>query len=281
MKKVLSLVALIGTMVWGAQAQIVTPQPSPGAKLTQTVGLTEVTVEYSRPGARGREVFGNLVPFGQIWRTGANAATNITFSDDVKLGGEEVPAGTYALYTIPTASDWTIIIHKHTTHWGANEYDEAQDLARFVVPSKQSGAFVETFTIDVHSMNDNMAMISLQWANTLVNLPLEVNYKDKVMASIERTLAGPSANDYASAANFYLSTDQDLGTALEWISKATEMRPDAFWWVHIQARIYMAMGEKAKAKAAAEKSKEIAANAPNDFGYVANNNRLLEEIAKM
>ena len=133
--------------------------------------------------------------------------------------------------------------------------------------------------MDLNNLNDNKANISLVWENTKVDIPLEVNYAEKVMASIDRTLAGPSANDYANAANFYLSQGKDLGEALAWITKAVEMRPEAFWYVHTQAKIHLAMGDKAKAKAAAEKSKEMASKAPNDFGYIANNNMLLEQIA--
>lgn len=272
------MAAFVAVCTWGAHAQIVTPQPSPSATLTQTVGLTEVTVEYSRPSLRGREGFGKLVPYGKLWRTGANASTKITFSDDVKLGGEDIPAGKYALYTIPGESEWTIVVHKNLTHWGTGGYVEAEDLARFQVKSMELPMTFETFSIDVHSFQDNTASISIMWENTGVSIPLEVNYKDAVMASIERTLAGPSAGDMASAANFYLANGEDMDQALEWINQAIDMRPEAFWYVHTQAKIYYEMGEMKKAKEAAMKSKEMAAAAPDDFGYVANNDMLLEKI---
>ena len=279
MKNLVTAVALLLIGFAGAQAQIVTPQPSPTATLSQTVGLTEVEIVYSRPGLRDRQAFGKLVPYGQIWRTGANASTKISFSDPVMLGGQEIPAGTYALYTIPGEKEWTVIVHKNLTLWGEGGYDQAEDLVRFTVPATKVTDKVETFTMDLNNLNDNQANISLVWENTKVDIPLEVNYAEKVMASIDRTLAGPSANDYANAANFYLSQGKDLGEALAWITKAVEMRPEAFWYVHTQAKIHLAMGDKAKAKAAAEKSKEMASKAPNDFGYIANNNMLLEQIA--
>ena len=279
MKNLVTAVALLLIGFAGAQAQIVTPQPSPTATLSQTVGLTEVEIVYSRPGLRDRQAFGKLVPYGQIWRTGANASTKISFSDPVMLGGQEIPAGTYALYTIPGEKEWTVIVHKNLTLWGEGGYDQAEDLVRFTVPATKVTDKVETFTMDLNNLNDNQANISLVCENTKVDIPLEVNYAEKVMASIDRTLAGPSANDYANAANFYLSQGKDLGEALAWITKAVEMRPEAFWYVHTQAKIHLAMGDKAKAKAAAEKSKEMASKAPNDFGYIANNNMLLEQIA--
>ena len=281
MKKVLSLVALMGALTLTAKAQIQTPQPSPTAKLTQTVGLTEVTVDYSRPGMKGRAIFGDLVPFGTIWRTGANASTKITFSDDVKLGGKEIPAGTYALYSIPGETDWTIIVHNNLTLWGAGGYDEADDLVRFTVKPTKTQATHESFTIDIHSFDANKATISLMWENTKVDLPLEVNFNDKVMASIERTMAGPSANDYYAAANYYLSNGGDLNKASEWIKKAVDARPEAFWVIHVQAKIYAKMGKKDEALAAAKKSLEAAKVAADDFGYIANNERLIEEIKKM
>ncbi|MEL6538428.1 MAG: DUF2911 domain-containing protein [Bacteroidota bacterium] len=278
MKNLVLLAALVAVCTLGAHAQIVTPQPSPSATLTQTVGLTEVTIEYSRPSLRGREGMGKLVPYGAMWRTGANASTKITFSDNVMLGGEEIPAGKYALYTIPGENEWTIVVHKNLTHWGVGNYDESEDLARFVVKSMELPMKYETFTIDVHSFMDNKASISLMWDNTGVNIPLEVSYKDQVMASIERTLAGPSSGDLANAATFYLNNGEDLEQAMDWITKAIELRPEAFWYVHTQAKIYLELGDKQMAKEAAMKSKEMAAAAPNDFGYVANNEMLLEKI---
>lgn len=265
-----------------ANAQLKTPQPSPTATLQQAVGLTDVEVIYSRPGAKGRTVFGELVPFGEIWRTGANSSTKIKLSDDVKIGGQDVPAGQYAIYTIPSAEEWTIIIYKGLENWGAGGYDKEQDVARFTVkPTKLTDKY-ETFTMDFSNLETNKANLNLIWENTKVSFPIETPTDAQVEKQIAEMMAGPSANSYYGAARFYLEKEKEMAKAELWIAKAVELSPEAFWMMHVQARILAKNGKKKEALAAAEKSMKMAKeNKGGDFGYVANNEKLIKEIKAM
>lgn len=257
-----------------AAAQLQTPAASPFAKLEQKVGLTDVTVEYSRPSMKGREIFGGLVPFGKIWRTGANQPTKLTFSQDVTLGGEAVPAGTYALYTIPGEAEWTVIVSRKTDLWGASGYDEANDLARFTVKPESLSDEVETFAIGLESLRNDSAELVLDWELTRVSLPLELNTKEQVIAQIEELKGTPefeNANALYSAGTFYHESGMELETALEWVSKACSLRESpAFWMFARKARIEMDLGLKSEAKASAQKTLELATAAGNsDYQKIA------------
>lgn len=261
-------------------AQLKTPQPSPSLTFKQTVGLTEITVEYSRPGVKGRTIFGDLIPYGEIWRTGANASTKIEVSDDVKIGGKDVPAGKYALYTIPNKDEWTIILHKNTSYWGVGEYKEEEDLVRFNVKSSESSNSVESFTINFGTFTEAGANMSLSWANTMVSFAIETNTSAMVEKQIKELLIdGPAAGTYAGAARYYLDNDKDMNQALDWMNKAIEKRPDAFWYVHQKAKMQAKLGMKKEAIATAEKSLEMAKSSKGgDYGYIANNEKLIEEL---
>jgi hypothetical protein len=263
-----------------AFGQIKAPQPSPEATLTQAVGLTNVEIVYSRPGAKGRTVFGDVVPFGEIWRTGANSSTKITLSDNVKIGGQDVPAGTYAIYTIPGKEEWTIILHKYLENWGAGGYDQTQDLARFTVKPTMMTENYESFTIDFASFASGKAMIDMRWENTKVSFAIETPTDVMMEKQIKAQLIdGPSAGTYASGAGYYLEKGEKLDLAATWIVKAIELRPEAFWYLHTEAKILAKQGKKKEAIAAAEKSMEMAkANKEGDFGYVGNNERLIKEL---
>lgn len=277
-KFILSAAALF--LAVGTQAQIKAPQPSPTAELEQLVGLTEVEIEYSRPGKKGREVFGSLVPYGEIWRTGANASTKITVSDDVTIGGQKVPAGQYALYTIPGKDEWTIIIHKHLENWGAGGYQSSEDLCRFTVKPTMLNDTYETFTIDFSDLTTSSANIELKWDNVKVSFPIVTPADEMVEQQIKAQLVdGPAAGTYYTAARFYLEKNENLDQALTWINKAVEMRPEAFWYIHVKAKVLAAKGMKKEAIAAANKSMELAkANKDGDFGYVKNNEDLIKKI---
>jgi len=263
-----------------ANAQLNAPQPSPEASIEQIVGLTKVEIEYSRPGMKGRKVFGELVPFGEIWRTGANSSTKITVEHDVKIGGQAVPKGTYALYTIPGKDEWTVIIYKSLENWGAGGYDQTQDLCRFTVKPTATADKYETFTIDFSNLTNNSGNIDLKWENTKVSLLIETPTDAIMEKQIKKELIdGPSAGTYFSAGRYYFEKGENLDQALTWVNKAIEMRPDAFWYVHVQAKILFAKGMKKEAIAAAEKSMTMAkANKDGDFGYVLNNEKLIAEI---
>jgi len=265
-----------------ANAQLKTPQPSPTVTIQQAVGLTDVEVIYSRPGTKGRIVFGELVPFGEIWRTGANSSTKIKISDDVKIGGQDVPAGQYALYTIPGKDTWTVIIYKGLENWGSAGYDKTQDVARFdVKPTKLTDKY-ETFTMDFSDFETSGANLNLMWENTKISMPIVTPTDAQVEKQIADMMAGPSANSYYGAARFYLEKEIELEKAEMWITKAIDMRPDAFWMIHVQAKILAKQGKKKEAILAAEKSMKMAKESKDgDFGYVVNNEKLIKEIKAM
>lgn len=289
MKIPLNIIALFAALLLLCQtatAQIETPRPSPLATVTQMVGLTEFTITYSRPGVKDREIFGSLVPYGQVWRTGANASTRMTFEDDVMIGGNKVPAGMYALYSIPGEKEWTIMIYKDLDLGGAvGDYDKTKELVRFTVKPRALNDKVESLTIDWSGFTSSGATLTMSWENTAIDIPVAVNTDDQVMAAINDQLIepkGPDARTYAAAATYYHENGKDLEMALKWMNKAVEMRPEAFWYIHRKAKILKDLGRKKEAIAAAEKSMELAkANEGGDYGYVKNNTDLLEALKKM
>ena len=271
------LALLLGTTV---NAQINTPQPSPSSKVEQKVGLTDVTVEYSRPGMKDRKIYGELVQFGEMWRTGANASTKITFSDDVKVGGKELKKGKYALYTIPGKDEWAIIFYNNTSFWGTpgDKFSEEDVAAKIMVQPKQSGMTFETFTIDINHLRNSSAHINLMWENTVVSIPLEVEVNSRVEKDIENVLAGPSSRDYYTAARFYYDNDKDMKQAHTWVVKANEM--DAkFWQLRLQSLIEAKLGKTAKAIESAKKSMAMAKEAGN-MDYVRMNEKSIAEWTK-
>jgi len=267
-----------------AIAQIDYPSPSPLAKLHQKVGLTDVKVEYSRPAKKGRILFVDVEEFGKIWRTGANASTKISFSDDVTLEGKPVPAGEYALYTIPGKTDWTIMLYKDLSLGGnIGEYDESKEVVRVNVKAEKRSFSVESLTIDIGNISANGATIALIWGEYYVPVKMEVDTDAKVNAQIEDYMKNPLAsvgNNYAQAANFYFRKDKDLNSALEWIDKAIEINPTAFWNIQTKARILGKMENYSGAITAAQKSSEVAKAAENDFGYIDANQKLIDDWSK-
>lgn len=282
-KLVLNLVALALMMMTALQvdAQIRTPSASPTAKFSTTVGLTDVAVEYSRPSVKDRTIFAEdgLVPFGKIWRTGANAATKISFSDDVKLGGQEVKKGDYAVLTTPTANEWKIMLYPYEGgNWSS--YTEKDPAASIKAATKKSGNMVESFTIDLNDLHSTGASLNFMWDKTIVSVPLEVNVDDQVMANIKKTLAGPTGNDYYAAASYYHESGKDLQQALEWIQKATKVDEPMFWQVRREALILADMKKYGEAIKAAEKSMALADKAGNE-DYVRMNKKSIDEWSKM
>jgi hypothetical protein len=249
-----------------AEAQeLQTPAPSPLGTVTQIVGLTEVSISYSRPGVKDREIFGDLVPFGELWRSGANKSTTIEFSDDVKLEGQKVPAGEYALFTIPGKKEWTIIISKNIGS-GTSKYNKEDDVTRFDVKSSTLSDPVERFTIEVTDMTNNSAQIMLKWATTQVSFGMMVDTDSKVMAQIKQVMEDPNledANIYFRAGTYYFSNDKDIAQALKWVNRAVELKPDAFWMSRVKAQIQAKMGDYEAAIKTAELSIKQADKAGN------------------
>ena len=264
------------------QAQLTTPQPSPTATISQKVGLTDVSITYSRPGAKDRVVFGNLVSYGKIWRTGANKCTSISFDTDIQFGGKDVKAGTYSLFTIPGEKEWTVILNSNTELWGAGGYSEEEDIARITVAPSKLGDKVETFTMDFSNFDGGKGHLNLSWENTKVSVLLETPANEAVEKQIKELLVdGPGAGTYYSAARFYLDNDKDLNQALTWINMAIEKRPNAFWYIHQKAKIQAKLGNTKEAIATAEMSLKMAKENKNgDFGYIVNNESLIAELKK-
>ncbi len=277
MKRVFFLSFLMLALM-GVNAQIQTPAASPLATLSQQVGLTDVTISYSRPSARGRVIFGSegIVRYGETWRTGANSATKFSFSDDVKLGGAALKKGEYAVLTVPGAKEWKVMLYPYETgNFGA--YLEKEPAASFTVPAVQmEGLEVETFLINIENVMVSSATIELIWANTYVAIPLEIDTDAKVMASIDKTMAGPSVNDYFAAGSYYHDSGKDLAKALEWVQKATKTGTPRYWQVRKEALILADMGRKQEALTAAQLSLSLAKEAGN-MDYVRMNEASIAE----
>ncbi|RDK87233.1 DUF2911 domain-containing protein [Marinirhabdus gelatinilytica] len=281
MKKIILFVCAIAT-TFAVQAQLETPAPSPSQKIEQKVGLTDVTVEYSRPSMKGRTIFGGLVPYDKIWRTGANANTKITFSDDVMVGGKEVKAGTYAIYTRPGVQSWDVMLYSDSNNWGTpQKWDDSKVAATAKAQVFPLPIDIETFTMSFDDITNNSANLGMMWEKSYVALPIEFMTDKQVSASIDRVMNGPSANDYYQAAVYYLNAGKDINKAKTWIDKAIEMREQpAFWFHRQQSLIYAKAGDKKGAISAAKKSLEMAKEAGND-DYVALNTKSLKEWGAM
>ncbi|SDD51153.1 Protein of unknown function [Algoriphagus faecimaris] len=281
MKKSFSLLVM-GLFLWvgslSAQ-QLQMPQASPSAKISQKVGLTDVLVEYARPSTKGRKIFGELVPFGQVWRTGANAATTLEFSTEVMIEGNTIPAGKYALYSIPGKNEWTIVLSKNTELWGSIGYNSNDDILRFQVEPKKLSRLYETFEISFNNMTDNGADLSLKWENTRVDFRITTEVDPIVMAQIQEFVIDTKTENPTllySAANYYFTNQKDLNQAYTWISSSVDSDPK-YWTVHLKAKIEAALGKKADAIQSAQKSMEMAEAAKNP-DYVGLNQRLIKSL---
>ncbi len=265
-----------------ASAQIKMPQPSPASEVQQTVGVTKFKVSYSRPGAKDRDIFGDLVPYGTLWRTGANAPTKISFDTPITFGGKPVPAGEYVLFSIPGKDEWTIIVYGDTAVPNAAAYDEQKDVARVTVKPFLLKTPVENFTIGFDDLLNESATLQLDWENVRVPVEIGVDTGSISEASIKEAMKNMdswTAADYAGAATFYADQDRDPTKALEWMAKAVSMNDKAFWWGHAYAKMLAKQGKKAEAIAAAEKSLAGAKATPgNGDAYVKMNEQLLSTL---
>ena len=278
MKKLL-LIVLSFLTIQITEAQIQTPKPSPEGKLEQKVGLTDVKISYSRPGVKGRTVFGDLVPYNTIWRTGANKNTIISFSDDVTISGKELKAGEYAIFTKPNKDFWEIYFYTDTNNWGAPQKWEDSKIALKTTAKVEKLPFnVETFMILITNIKTNGASLEFVWENIMIEMPFTVPTDKKAIASIEKIMAGPGANDYYEAASFYFDNNKDINKAKIWIEKAVELSDKPkFWYIHKQALIYKRAGDKKAAKKAAEHSLKLATDAKYD-AYIKKNKDLLKTL---
>ena len=272
MKHLISLlvVGALASFAPGLHAQeakkIDFPQASSAASVKERVGVTDVSIEYSRPNMRERKIFGGLVPFGEVWRTGANAATKITFGTDVKVGGMAVPAGSYALFTIPGQSEWTVILSKVVDdQWGSYAYNQKDDQARIKVKASGMAEPMETMTISLQDMHAGKANLVIAWEKTKVPVEIDTELIAKIKPQIEAAMAGSGEKPYFAAAMFYYENDLDMKLAKEWIDAAAKKQPDAVWIVYRQGLILKKAGDKDAAMAAAKQARELASKADGEL----------------
>lgn len=277
----LTALALNAMLTTSAYAQTLkTPAPSPSQTVTQAFGIGELKIDYSRPSVKGRAIFGELVPYGKIWRTGANAATKITLGENMKVNGTPVTAGTYAIYTTPSATEWEVMLYKDLELGGSvEEYKVENELMRFKVKPAMMNDKVETFTIAFNDVTFTTCNLDLMWDKTKVSIPLVSDHDGKVMKNIEASLAADK-RPYFAAASYYYENGKDLTKAMEWCNKAIELNPKAYWMTHTKAKIQKELKDYKGAMATAELSKATAV-AEKDGHYTALNDKLLADLKKM
>lgn len=281
MKKLIT--ALLVVSVMGiANAQVKTPQPSVSAEIEQVVGMTSIEIEYSRPSMKGRAIFGNLVPYGKIWRTGANKNTTIEFKDNVKINGQGLKAGKYAIYTKPEADVWEIYFYTDNENWGTPEkWDESKIALKTIAKALPTYEPVESFTISIDDLKFDSAVLNFSWEKTKASVRIEVPTDEKVMASINEVMKkNPTAKDYMAAANYYFTADKDIKQAKEWMDEGMKLTKDpAYYQIYQQALIHQKAGDKKSALDLAKKALDAAKKAGSD-DYVKLANDLILELSK-
>lgn len=275
MKRLFLLAAFSG-IFFVTNAQLKTPAPSPAQTVKQEFGLSSVELSYSRPAVKGRTIWGDLVPYGKVWRTGANGATTITFGDDVTFGGQKVPAGKYGLLTIPEASQWTIILSKQLDVTSPSAYKQDQDVVRVKVNVVDLDFSLESFSILFDNIAPSSMNIMIGWDKKLAMIPVTTEVDSKINAQIE-SLKGKENFPYFSAAAYYLEKGKDLNTALTWFDKAAQQNPEAFWVLYQKAKCEAKLGKKKEAVETANKSIALATTAKNE-DYVALNKKLIASL---
>lgn len=257
--------------------QIKIPPASPVTEIKQAFGLGEVGLKYSRPSTKGRIIFGDLVPFDQLWRTGANASTKFWTTQEIEMEGRTIPAGYYSLYTIPGKMEWTVVIHRDTSLWGDEGYKQENDLVRFSIKPIILPYKIETFSINFSNLSMTECNMELAWENVLLPIKLRTDVDSKIEAAIASVLnPGPIANNYFTAASYYYDTGKDLNKALEWATAASSMRPTAYWMSHLKAKIEFRLANYTAAIETANKSMEQA-QAQNANDYVRMNEKLIAD----
>jgi hypothetical protein len=252
------------------------PQPSPAATVTQNFATSKIEISYARPGAKGRKIFGDVVPYGKFWRTGANGATIISFGEDVKVNGIDVKAGKYGLITFPGEQEWTVVLTKDLDVTSEEDYKKENDVARMQVKASATAAHVETFTIEVSNIKNDACDIELKWERTAISLNVTASYDERLMKQIG-DIMNKDTRPYYGAANYYFENKKDLNQALIWVNKAVEANPKAYWVLLLKAKIHRGLKDYEGAMTAAAQSMELA-KADNNDTYVKNNERLIAEI---
>lgn len=275
MKKILTIIAIVAGNFIYAQT-LVTPQPSTTQTVKQNFGLATIELTYSRPNLKGRKAMGDLVPFGKVWRTGANSATVLTFGDEVTIGGKKIPAGKYGLLSIPDKDNWTLIITKQTDVTSPAAYKQDMDMVRVEVKPMMMKDKLETFTMQFANVKSNSCDLHLMWENTAVALPISTDVDTKIMAQINSIMTKDNL-PYFNAAMYYMDNGKDLNQALAWFNKAADQNPSAYWVLHQKANCLAKLGKKQDAVATATKSMELATAAQNG-DYVKLNEDLIKSL---
>jgi hypothetical protein len=276
MKKFLFFIGAMCLIATTDAQQLRTPAPSPTQTIKQEFALSSVELSYSRPAMKGRKIFGELVPFGNVWRTGANNATTLTFGEEVSIGGKKIPAGKYGLLSIPNKDNWTLIITKQLDVTTPAAYKQESDVVRVTAKPMATSQATESFTMQFTNVKPNSCELQILWENTTVALPISVDVETAVMKQIDQ-LMNSDNRPYFNAAMYYLDNGKDLNQALIWFDKAAAVQPDAFWVHHQRANCLAKLGKKKEAKEAAERSKQLAIVAKND-DYVRLNNNLIATL---
>jgi hypothetical protein len=276
MKKILFSAIALACFALLSTAQVKMPAPSPTQTIKQDFAIGFIELTYSRPSAKGRKIFGDLVPYNKIWRTGANAATKIVFSDAVEFGGKKLDSGTYVMYTVPGIDSWEVILNRGLKNWGIDGYKETEDVVRFKVEPMKMKNKIESFTMEFSDVKPETAYLDIKWEKTVVSIPIVANFKDKVRAQIEAAMK-TDKKPYWAAAQFYNEYDKNLALALENVTKAIEENKEAYWmWIY-KARIQKDMGDMAGAMESSKKSLQFATAAKND-DYVKMNKDLQKTL---
>ncbi|MGG9961239.1 DUF2911 domain-containing protein [Ferruginibacter sp. SUN106] len=263
MKKILLIATVLFALNFADAQTLTTPQPSPTQTIKQNFGVGAIELNYSRPSVKGRKVMGDLVPFGKVWRTGANSATTLTFSEDVTIGGKAIKAGKYGLLTIPGEKTWTIIISKDVNVNQPSLYKVENDVVRVEADVVTMPYTIENFTINFANITGNSCNVELMWEHTYLQFPITTGTDANVMAQIDNAM-NKDNKPYFNAASYYYDNGKDLNQALSWVNKALETNKDAFWMYLLKARIHKKLGDKTAAKAAALLCKDYATKAQND-----------------
>lgn len=274
MKNILMMTLILGMMFKTYGQGIKIPAPSPGQTIKQDFSLSAIEVNYSRPLIKGRKIFGDIVPFGKLWRTGANSPTKFTFGEDVKIADQPLKAGVYQVMAIPNEKSWVIIFSKGSN--GVFSYNPAEDVLKVTVPSTTLMNSVESFSIQFADVSANKLNIQMAWEKTSVTIPVETDVDTKIMGSIDRAM-NIDSKPYFEAASYYFETGRDIKKALEWATKAAEANATAYWVFHLKAKIQAKSGDKVGAKITALKSIELAKAGKND-DYIALNQKLLDSL---
>ena len=277
MKFLTTLTVMLSAVSILSAQELKLPVLSPTTTISQEFSTSKMEIVYSRPSIRGRKIFGDLVPFGSVWRTGANSATKVTFGEEMEIGGTKIPAGTYSFYTVPGQNEWEIILNKNTGSWGAFGYDVKDDVVRVKVKPTTTSTVTESFTITIANITYSSCTIDLDWEKTHVSVPVKANNQERLMTSIDKAINKPNI-PYQQAATYYYETNQQLDKALEYATKAAENNPKAYWCFMLKARIAAKLGKKDVAVEAANKTIEVAKGTGGEAEYTKSATELLSTL---